>query len=102
MTNLRNCRCWRRIPVLVDDGLVVNDSSVIAQYLEEKHPFPTIFPATAAARARARWFEEYADTRMGDVFIWKVFGRMAILAFFGTERDLEKRTGKFWTRKLSR
>ncbi|MCB2113802.1 MAG: glutathione S-transferase family protein [Parvularculaceae bacterium] len=80
----------RRIPVLVDDGLVVNDSSVIAQYLEEKHPFPTIFPATAAARARARWFEEYADTRMGDVFIWKVFGRMVISpAFFGTERDLE-------------
>jgi glutathione S-transferase len=25
------------------------------------------------ARARARWLEEYADTRLGDVFIWGLF-----------------------------
>ncbi|MEK7266197.1 MAG: glutathione S-transferase family protein [Pseudomonadota bacterium] len=80
----------RRIPVLIDGDIVLNDSSVIAQYLEETCPFPSILPATAAARGRARWLEEYADARMGDVFIWKAFGRMVIgPVFFGTTRDLE-------------
>lgn len=80
----------RRIPVLIDGDLVLNDSSVIAQYLEETYPSPSILPATARARAHARWLEEYADGRMGDVFIWKAFGGMVIApAIFGTPRDLE-------------
>jgi glutathione S-transferase len=80
----------RRIPVLIDSETIVNDSSVVAQYIEEKYPHPSILPATAAARARARWLEEFADTRMGDVFIWKAFGRMVIApAFFGTTRDID-------------
>jgi len=80
----------RRIPVLIDGDTIVNDSSVVAQYIEERFPYPAMLPATAAGRARARWFEEYADTRMGDVFIWKAFGRMVIApVFFGTTRDME-------------
>ena len=80
----------RRIPVLIDGGDVINDSSVIAQYLEEKYPTPSILPATPAARARARWLEEYADTHLGDLFVWKSFGRMVIApAFFGTARDVD-------------
>lgn len=80
----------RRIPVLIDGDLVLNDSSVIAQYLEETYPFPSILPATAAARAQARWLEEFADGRMGDVFIWKAFGGMVIApAIFGKPRDLD-------------
>ena len=80
----------RRIPVLIDGDMVLNDSSVIAQYLEETCPFPSILPATAAARARARWFEEYADSRLGDVFIWKCFGKVVVApAIFGTPRDLD-------------
>jgi len=80
----------RRIPVLIDGDIVLNDSSVIAQYLEETYPYPSILPATAAARGRARWFEEYADSRLGDVFIWKGFGAMVVApAIFGKERDLD-------------
>lgn len=80
----------RRIPVLIDGDTIVNDSSVVAQYIEERFPYPSALPATAAGRARARWLEEYADTRMADVFIWKAFGRMVIApVFFGTTRDLE-------------
>ena len=30
----------RRIPVLVDGDLVLSDSSVICQYLEDQHPTP--------------------------------------------------------------
>lgn len=80
----------RRIPVLIDGDVVINDSSVIAQYLEEKHPHPSVLPATAAARAKARWFEEFADSRMGDVFVWKGFGSVVIApAIFGAPRDLD-------------
>jgi glutathione S-transferase len=68
----------RRIPVLVDGDLVLSDSSVICQYLEDKQPEPALFPRDIADRARARWLEEFADTRMGDVFIWRLFNQLAI------------------------
>lgn len=68
----------RRIPVLVDDQVTLTDSSVILQYLEDRYPAPALYPADVADRARARWLEEYADTRMGDVFIWQLFNQVAI------------------------
>jgi glutathione S-transferase len=68
----------RRIPVLVDGDLVLTDSSVICQYLEDLKPTPSLFPADIRDRARARWLEEFADTRMGDVFIWRLFNQIAI------------------------
>jgi glutathione S-transferase len=63
----------RRIPVLVDDGLVLTDSTVIAEYLDEAHPEPPLLPSEPRERARARWLEEFADTRLGDCFIWGLF-----------------------------
>ena len=78
----------RRIPVLIDDRVALCDSSVICQYLEERHPEPALFPRDVALRARARWLEEYADTRMGDVFIWKLFNQRVINPFvFGEKTD---------------
>ena len=43
-----------RVPVLVDDGLVVWDTLAIAEYLAERFPDKTLWPADARARARAR------------------------------------------------
>jgi len=68
----------RRIPVLIDDQVTLTDSSVICQYLEERHPEPALFPRSIPERARARWLEEYADTRMGEVLIWRLFNQVAI------------------------
>ena len=68
----------RRIPVFVDDRVTLCDSSVICQYLEERHPKPALYPRDIAQRARARWLEEYADTRMGDVIVWQLFNQVAI------------------------
>jgi glutathione S-transferase len=68
----------RRIPVLIDDLVTLSDSTVICQYLDERYPEPTIYPRDLADRARARWLEEFADTRMGDVFIWRLFNQVAI------------------------
>ena len=68
----------RRIPVLIDDGFVLNDSSVICQYLEDKHPTPALYPRSVNDRAQARWLEEYADTRLADGLIWRLFYQLAI------------------------
>ena len=68
----------RRIPVLVDGDLVLSDSSVICEYLEDLKPDPALYPKDVRDRARARWLEEFADTRMGDVFIWRYFNQIAI------------------------
>jgi glutathione S-transferase len=68
----------RRIPVLVDERVTLADSSVICQYLEDRYPDPPLYPADVADRARARWLEEYADSRMGEVLIWRLFNQVAI------------------------
>ena len=62
-----------RIPVLISDDLVLTDSSVIAEYLDEQFPDPPLLPREPKERARARWLEEFADKRLGDVFIWGLF-----------------------------
>jgi glutathione S-transferase len=68
----------RRIPVLIDDQVTLADSTVIAEYLDERYQKPRLFPDTPAERARARWVEEFADTRIGDVFIWRLFNPAVI------------------------
>lgn len=78
----------RRVPVLMDDSVTLADSSVICQYLEDRYPSPALYPSNIAERARARWLEEYADTRVGDVFIWKLFNAVAINPYvWGTKPD---------------
>jgi glutathione S-transferase len=68
----------RRVPVLIDGDVVISDSSVICQYLEDRQPEPALYPRDIAARARARWLEEYADSRLADVFIWRMFYQAAV------------------------
>lgn len=78
----------RRIPVFVDDQVTLTDSTVICEYLEERYPEPPILPTGLAERARARWLEEFADTRMGEVFIWRLFNQHAIQPYvFGEAAD---------------
>lgn len=80
----------RRIPVLVDDALTISDSTVICEYLEERHPAPAVMPRDPVLRAKARWLEEYADTRLGDVLIWRLFNQVAIRpAVWGEKGDKE-------------
>jgi glutathione S-transferase len=68
----------RRIPVLLDDQVTLADSSVICQYLEDRYPVPGLYPENIVERARARWLEEFADSRMGEVLIWRLFNQVAI------------------------
>lgn len=62
------------VPVLVDDGLVVVNSSDIVAYLDHRHPEPAVLPADAPARVAARGWERLADTELDaivhDVSLW--------------------------------
>lgn len=68
----------RRIPVLIDDQVTLFDSTVIGEYLDERYPAPPLMPAAPAERARARWLEEFADTRLCDLLIWSLFFEQAV------------------------
>jgi glutathione S-transferase len=50
-----------QVPVLVDDDVVVYDSTQIFEYLEDRHPQPALYPRGAAERARCRRLEAFAD-----------------------------------------
>lgn len=49
------------VPVLVDGDVVVYDSTVILEYLEDRYPEPPLYPKDAAERARCRQLEAAAD-----------------------------------------
>ena len=70
-----------RIPALDDEqGRSLADSSVIAEYLEERFPTPALFPREPYDRARVRWFDEYADGGMAASLTAKVFFQRVISA----------------------
>ncbi len=63
-----------RIPALKDDDLAMADSSVICQYLEEKHPeLPPLYGQNPAQRAQIRWLEKYADYELAPLTTFAVF-----------------------------
>ena len=81
----------RRIPVWVEGEVTLCDSSVIVQYIEETRPGPSLWPADPVQRAKARWLEEFADTRLFDVLGWRLFFEIALKPrFFGSEVDQAK------------
>ncbi len=83
-----------RIPVLVDGSFSVSDSSVICAYLDEVYLGHALFPADPKDRARARWFEEFADTRLGELFIWSLFYQKVVHPLVWGEPGDEKRIRK--------
>jgi glutathione S-transferase len=49
------------IPVLVDDGIVVPESSIIVEYLDRYGDDPTLIPAAAGAALQARLWDRVTD-----------------------------------------
>ena len=56
----------KRIPAFRDTSIAepntLCDSSVICDYIEHKYPQNPLYPSDPYQRARALWFEEYADS----------------------------------------
>jgi glutathione S-transferase len=83
-----------RIPVLIDGDFCTSDSSVICAYFDEAYPGAPLLPADPKDRARARWLEEFADTRLGDLFIWGLFYQRVVRPLVWGEPTDEQRVAK--------
>jgi glutathione S-transferase len=57
-----------RVPVLDDDGVVLAESRVLMEYLEERNPEPRLLPADPQGRARIRLLLERFDATIGDAY----------------------------------
>jgi len=81
----------KRIPVVRDtdepEPNTLPDSSVICDYLESKFPAPPLYPKAPFARARALWFEEYADTHVMQSIGPGLFFERVVKKFMGRECD---------------
>ncbi len=77
-----------RVPVLVDEDTTIYDSTIINEYLEDEYPEPPLLPAIGASglRARARIFEDFADTS----FTPPVGQLIAEMSKAESERDTNK------------
>jgi glutathione S-transferase len=52
---------YGKVPVLIDEDVVVYDSTMINEYLDEEYPNPSLMPEDSAGRARVRLIEDFAD-----------------------------------------
>ncbi|MGH7790613.1 MAG: glutathione S-transferase family protein [Candidatus Binatia bacterium] len=52
---------YGKVPVLIDDEVVVYDSTIINEYLEDEYPHPSLMPEDSGLRARVRTLEDYCD-----------------------------------------
>ena len=57
----------RKIPAITDGDVTLCDSSVICEYLQDTYPDTATMPSNPADKARARWLEEYADSKLSEV-----------------------------------
>jgi glutathione S-transferase len=73
---------------VIDDEMIIYDSTIINEYLEDEYPHPPLLPSDSSARARVRTFEDYAD----NAFIPVTGIIMQELRKPEGERDAEKLT----------
>lgn len=81
------CSPFRKMPGFADGDFSISDSTAIVTYIDAKHPDTPLIPADPANRARAIWFDEFADTILtsaaGPIF----FNRIVSPKFVGKPGD---------------
>ena len=85
------------LPALVDGDLTLGDSEVIAEYLEQKRPTPSMLPSDPVARARVRELSRFHDTRL-EPELRTLFGQIAPT---GRDRALMERQAQAISPRLS-
>jgi glutathione S-transferase len=77
---------YGKVPVLEDEDLVVYESTIINEYLEDEYPVPALMPEDSAGRARVRLLEDYGD----NIFLPQTSLVLGELARAEGERDNDK------------
>ena len=78
-----------KIPALQDGDLLLCDSKVICQYLEDAYPQPALYPQDIADKGRARWYEELTGGRVAELAAGIFFQRFMRPMVFKQEPDEE-------------
>jgi glutathione S-transferase len=84
----RQASPFGKMPGFQDGDFLISDSTAIITYLEAVKPEPNLIPVEPKARARAIWFEEFADTIVGACVGKVFFNRIVAPRFLGREGDL--------------
>ena len=79
---------FRKMPGFRDGDFAICDSSAIVTYLEAVKPEPNLIPTDPKGRARAVWFDEFADTILFDCGRKMFFNRIVAPRFLKREGDL--------------
>ena len=90
--DLRQTSERAEVPVLVlDDGRVVADSTIICEFLEDAYPNPPVFPKDPYERARMRAIEDLCD-RTFDATAFGYF--LAVVRSSSAEAESMKQAGQ--------
>jgi glutathione S-transferase len=52
---------YGKVPVIIDEGSVIYDSTVVNEYLEDRFPESALMPRDPLGRAEVRLWEDYGD-----------------------------------------
>lgn len=77
----RRASPFGKMPGFTDGSFAISDSTAIITYLEAKYPQPFLLPGDPALRARAIWFDEFADTMLS-ASIGKIFFNTIVSPIF--------------------
>lgn len=80
---------FRKIPAMQDGDFSLCDSTAIVTYLDGLEPSPSITPGDARQKAKAIWFEEFADTILVAAGGKVLFNRFVGPTFLGIEGSEE-------------
>jgi glutathione S-transferase len=54
----------RQVPVMIDEGVELHDSTIIIEYLDDAYPELPLLPRSPTERARCRMWDSFADEVM--------------------------------------
>jgi glutathione S-transferase/RNA polymerase-associated protein len=84
------------VPLLVDDGLPIFDSTIMLEYIESKWPQPALLPYTPQDQAKARQIEEVMDTH----FEANTWGLSEVKHFRRAEGELAQQLTQFGSNEI--
>lgn len=76
-----------RDPDAEGGAFAISDSTAIIMYLDTVQPEPNLIPASAKAKARTFWWDEFADTMLMDCGRKMFFNRVVAPMFLGRAGD---------------
>ncbi|ROR97985.1 glutathione S-transferase [Sinobacterium caligoides] len=84
----------RKIPALVDGDFAIADSSVIAEYLDDRYDGPALLPTTAEQRAQARWLMNFAGDALASVALDIIYFQRVLQPLLYSQTTDEARVQK--------